>query len=108
MGSLPVDRGDRGDRGDSGEDEKAGMEGLLRLAWVRRAGSEGPGRGVMRESSESSEVGRDCDSDAVELETGEQGRGAMISRDLAIEGSGGSQKAYIGELVDRGHGRYCT
>jgi len=56
------------------------MEGLLRFACVRCEGSEGPGRGVVRESSESSVVGCDC-SDAVELETGEQGRGAIVPVD---------------------------
>lgn len=32
---------------------------------------------MVNESSESSEVGWDCDSEAVELETGEQGNGMM-------------------------------
>lgn len=67
------------DLGESGEEEKGGTEGLLRLAAVRCAGSEGPGRGVVSESSESSVAERDCDSEAVELETGEHGRGAIVS-----------------------------
>lgn len=54
------------------------MEGLLRFACVRWEGSEGPGRGVVRESSESSVVSRECDSEAVEFETGEQGKGAIV------------------------------
>lgn len=67
---------DRGDFADSGEDDKIGIEGLLRFATVLCAGSEGPGLGVVRESSESSVVGCDC-SEAVELDTGEQGSGAI-------------------------------
>ncbi len=54
------------------------MDGLLRLACVRCRGSDGPGRGVVRESSESSDVGCDC-SEAVELDTGEHGRGAILA-----------------------------
>ena len=41
----------------------------------------------MRESSESSEGGRDCDSEAVELDTGEQGKGAIVPV--------GASKAYL-------------
>lgn len=48
-----------GDLWESGEDEKGGMDGLLRFAAVLCAGSDGPGRGVVREPSESSEAGND-------------------------------------------------
>lgn len=52
---------------------------MLKLATVLCAGSAGPGLGVVNESSESSECDTDCDSsEAVELETGEHGRGAIL------------------------------
>ena len=62
-----------------GEVEKGGILGLLRFAAVLCAGSDGPGRGVVSESSlwSSSEAGTDC-SDAVEFDTGEQGNGAIV------------------------------
>lgn len=57
-----------------------GSEGLLKLACVRCAGSEGPALGVVRESSVSSEEWKeeDCVSDeGAECETGEQGSGIV-------------------------------
>lgn len=61
------------------EEGSVGTAGVLRLACVLFVGSEGPGRGVMRESSSSSESGRErLDmSEAVEWETGEDRRGAI-------------------------------
>jgi len=59
-----------------------GREGLLRLAWVLWAGSDGPALGVVSESSDSSPDGgteEDCDSEAAECETGEQGNGMVAS-----------------------------
>jgi hypothetical protein len=55
-----------------------GREGLLRLAWVLWAGSDGPALGVVSESSDSSPDGgteEDCDSEGAECDTGEQGNG---------------------------------
>ena len=65
-----------------GEDENGGTEGWLNVAADLCAGSVGPAFGVVSESAsalseESSDVGKDCDSEAVELETGEPGSGAI-------------------------------
>lgn len=61
------------------DEGSAGTAGVLKLACVLFVGSEGPGRGVMRESSSSSESGRERFdmSEAVEWETGEDRRGDM-------------------------------
>ena len=66
----------------SGDVANGGIVGLLSFAGVLWLGSEGPARGVIRLSSESSEVGSDWDSEAVELLTGLQGSGAMFTKQL--------------------------
>ena len=78
MSCLAAPRARSKSRAASGELEYVGTDGRLRFATVRWAGSAGPARGVDSESSESSSDGEnDCDSDAVEFDTGEHGSGAI-------------------------------
>jgi len=58
-----------------------GRTGLLRFACVRCSAADGPGLGVVKESSES-ESCADCDgevetSSSVDMEAGEQGSGIL-------------------------------
>jgi hypothetical protein len=92
-----------GRRTESGEVEYVGTKGRLRLAAVLCAGSAGPGRGVESDSSDDSpDAGSECDSEAVELDTGEQGRGAIgVVASWAQDTAGiGLRKASLGVWGD--------
>ena len=59
--------------------EPCGTAGTLRFSLVLLLGSAGPGRGVVRLLSDSSEASCECELDSSDLDSGEAGSGAMLS-----------------------------